>query len=101
MTLEAADQLQIIIRAGAGTNTIDKATASDYGIPVCNVPGKNSAAVAELTLGLLLSIDRRIPDNVNEIRDGTWNKKRYSAAQGVMGENHGDHRRWFDWDVSR
>ncbi len=89
MTLEAADQLQIIVRAGAGTNTIDKAAASDFGIPVCNVPGKNSAAVAELTLGLLLSIDRRIPDNVSEIRNGSWNKKRYSAAQGVMGKTLG------------
>ena len=89
MTIEAANQLKIIVRAGAGTNTIDKAAASDNGILVCNVPGKNAAAVAELAFGLLLSIDRRIPDNVSEIRKGVWNKKRFSAAQGVMGKTLG------------
>ncbi len=88
-TIQAADNLKLIIRAGAGTNTIDKAFAAEQGITVCNVPGKNSVAVAELTLGLLLSIDRNIPDNVRELRDGQWNKKRYSSAQGLMGRTIG------------
>ncbi len=88
-TIEAADGLKLIVRAGAGTNTIDKAFAAERGIAVCNVPGKNAIAVAELTLGLLLSIDRNIPDNVQEIRSGQWNKKRFSAAAGLMGRTIG------------
>lgn len=88
-TIQAANNLKLIIRAGAGTNTIDKAFAAERGIAVCNVPGKNSVAVAELTMGLLLSIDRNIPDNVRELRDGQWNKKRYSSAQGLMGRTIG------------
>ena len=88
-TIEAADSLKLIIRAGAGTNTIDKAVAAEHGIAVCNVPGKNAVAVAELTMGLLLSIDRNIPDNVRELRNGQWNKKLYSSAQGLMGRSIG------------
>ncbi len=88
-TIEAADRLKLIIRAGAGTNTIDKASAAEHGIAVCNVPGKNAVAVAELTMGLLLSIDRNIPDNVRELQDGKWNKKKFSAAQGLLGRSIG------------
>ena len=87
--IEAVSDLQIIIRAGAGTNTIDKAFAAERNVSVCNVPGKNSVAVAELTMGLLLSIDRNIPDNVQELREGHWNKKVYSSAQGLMGRTIG------------
>ena len=80
-----AGRLSLIVRAGAGYNTIDVAGASTRGIYVSNCPGKNAIAVAELAFGLLLSIDRRIPDNVAEIRGGTWNKKEYSKAQGLYG----------------
>lgn len=88
-TIANADSLKIIIRAGAGTNTIDKGVAADRGIYVCNVPGKNAIAVAELTMALLLAIDRRIPENVAELRAGQWNKKRYSQAQGLYGKTLG------------
>ncbi len=88
-TIAAGDKLSTIIRAGAGTNTIDKAFAAQNDIAVCNVPGKNAVAVAELTMGLLLSIDRNIPDNVRELREGRWNKKLYSSAQGLMGRSIG------------
>jgi len=84
-TIEAADSLKLIVRAGAGTNTIDKAAAAEHNIPVCNVPGKNALAVAELAFGLLLAIDRNIPDNVIELRQGRWNKKKYAQAQGIQG----------------
>jgi D-3-phosphoglycerate dehydrogenase len=80
-----AGRLSLIVRAGAGYNTIDVAGASRRGIYVSNCPGKNAIAVAELAFGLLLSIDRRIPDNVAELRAGTWNKKEYSKAQGLYG----------------
>ncbi|HYT68331.1 MAG TPA: 3-phosphoglycerate dehydrogenase family protein [Vicinamibacterales bacterium] len=80
-----AGRLSLIVRAGAGYNTIDVAAASKRGIYVSNCPGKNAIAVAELAFGLILSLDRRIPDNVAELRGGTWNKKEYSKAQGLFG----------------
>src|SRR5919198_6213614 len=70
-----AGRLALIVRAGAGYNTIDVASASSRGIYVSNCPGKNAIAVAELAMGLILALDRRIPDNVAELRAGTWNKK--------------------------
>ena len=54
--LDQADSLGLIVRAGAGTNTIDCDRAAELGVFVCNVPGKNALAVAELTMGLLLAI---------------------------------------------
>jgi D-3-phosphoglycerate dehydrogenase len=80
-----AGRLSLIVRAGAGYNTIDVAGASRRGIYVSNCPGKNAIAVAELAFGLMLAIDRRIPDNVSELRAGQWNKKEYSRAQGLYG----------------
>ena len=77
---DAADRLALVIRAGAGTNTIDTDAAAAQGVFVSNVPGRNAAAVAELTMGLLLAVDRRIPDNVADLRAGVWNKARYSKA---------------------
>ncbi len=78
--------LRLIIRAGAGYNTIDTAAASTHGVYVCNCPGKNAAAVAELAMGLILAIDRRIPENVSQFREGKWNKKEFSKARGLAGE---------------
>jgi D-3-phosphoglycerate dehydrogenase / 2-oxoglutarate reductase len=80
-----AGQLSLIVRAGAGVNTIDVAAASRRGIYVSNCPGKNSVAVAELAIGLMLALDRRIPDNVGALRAGQWNKKEFSKAQGLHG----------------
>ncbi len=87
--LDVADALKIVIRAGAGTNTIDIDAAAGKHVRVCNVPGRNALAVAELTLGLLLAIDRNIPDNVADLRAGRWNKKRYSVAEGLYGRSMG------------
>jgi D-3-phosphoglycerate dehydrogenase len=84
-----AGVLSLVVRAGAGYNTIDVATASNRGIYVSNCPGKNAAAVAELAFGLLLALDRRIPDNVTDLRAGKWNKKEYSRARGVFGRTLG------------
>jgi D-3-phosphoglycerate dehydrogenase len=84
-----AGKLALIVRAGAGVNTIDVAAASKRGIYVSNCPGKNAIAVAELTFALLLAIDRRIPDNVSDLRTGSWNKKEYSKAQGLYGRTIG------------
>lgn len=84
-----AGALSLVVRAGAGVNTIDVAAASRRGIYVSNCPGKNSVAVAELTMGLILALDRRIPDNVADLRNGKWNKKEYSKAKGLMGRTLG------------
>ncbi len=86
---EAADRLVLVIRAGAGTNTIDTDAAASRGVFVSNVPGRNAAAVAELTMGLLLAIDRRIADNVSDLRNGHWDKQRYSKAEGLLGSTMG------------
>lgn len=87
--LAAADSLSLIVRAGAGTNTIDVAGAAARGVYVANCPGKNAVAVAELAMGLLLAIDRHIPDNVADLRAGRWNKKAYSKAEGLRGRTLG------------
>lgn len=88
-TLKAADQLTLVLRAGAGVNTIDVKTASARGIYVSNCPGKNSIAVAELVFALLLGIDRRIAENVSALRAHKWNKKEFSKADGLFGKTLG------------
>ncbi len=88
-TVRAGDRLSLIVRAGAGTNTIDVAAASDAAITVANVPGRNAIAVAELTMGLLMAIDRNIPDNVADLRAAKWDKGRYSQASGLFGRTFG------------
>src|SRR5579862_2159927 len=85
----ASGQLKLVVRAGAGYNTIDVAAASRRGIYVSNCPGKNSIAVAELTFGLMLALDRRIPDNVTSLREGKWNKTEFSKARGLFGRTLG------------
>ncbi len=87
--LEASPSLALIVRAGAGYDTIDVEGAANRGIFVANCPGKNSVAVAELTMGLILSLDRRIPDNVADARAGKWNKKSYAQATGLKGQTLG------------
>lgn len=84
-----AGNLRLVIRAGAGYNTIDVKAASVRGIYVSNCPGKNAVAVAELAFGLMLSLDRRIADNVADIRRGVWNKKEYGKARGLYGRTLG------------
>ena len=85
----AAGPLKLIVRAGAGYNTIDVAAASRRGIYVANCPGKNSVAVAELAFALILALDRRIADNVIALRAGQWNKKEFSKARGLFGRTLG------------
>lgn len=87
--LETAAALRYVVRAGSGTNTIDCAAASRTGVHVCNVPGRNATAVAELAFALLLALDRNVPDNVADLRAGQWNKKRYAKARGIAGRRIG------------
>lgn len=85
----AADALSLVVRAGAGVNTIDVAAASRVGVYVANCPGQNAIAVAELAIGLMVALDRRIPDNVERLRAGRWDKKAFSEARGLYGRTLG------------
>ncbi len=85
----AANRLSLVVRAGAGYDTIDVAAASAQGISVANCPGMNAIAVAELAWGLILSCDRRIPDQTADLRRGAWAKKEYAKASGLYGRTLG------------
>ena len=87
--LAGSDVLSLVVRAGAGVNTIDVPAASHRSILVANCPGKNAVAVAELTFALILALDRRVVDNTVDLRDGKWNKKDYSKARGLKGRTLG------------
>lgn len=84
--VENSPYLSLIVRAGAGVNTIDIEAASNLGIYVANCPGKNAIAVAELTMGLIISLDRYLGDNVADFKAGKWNKATYSKADGLFGK---------------
>jgi D-3-phosphoglycerate dehydrogenase / 2-oxoglutarate reductase len=87
--IQAAPQLSLIIRAGAGVDTIDLPAASSRGVYVANCPGKNTAAVAELAIGLLVAADRRIVDATVALRNGQWQKKEFGKARGLAGRTLG------------
>ena len=87
--IEAASGLALIVRAGAGVNTIDIQSASARAIAVSNCPGKNAIAVAELTWGLILALDRRIVEQTNDLKAGIWNKALYGKARGLAGRTLG------------
>jgi len=87
--MDASERLSVIVRAGAGYDTIDVAAASKRGVFVANCPNKNSIAVAELAWSLILSCDRKVPDQVADLRNGSWNKKEYSKAKGLHGRTLG------------
>jgi D-3-phosphoglycerate dehydrogenase len=88
-TIAAGKKLSLIVRAGAGVNTIDVEAANQRGIYVTNCPGKNSAAVAELAIGLLIACDRRIVNATNDLRGGQWRKKEYGKSRGLRGRTLG------------
>ncbi len=85
----AAKDLNLIVRAGAEFDTIDVRAASQHGIYVANCPGRNASAAAELVLGLVVSLDRRIPDAVASMRAGKWERQEYSKAEGLHGKSMG------------
>jgi D-3-phosphoglycerate dehydrogenase / 2-oxoglutarate reductase len=88
-TINNSKKLNLIIRAGSGVNNINIAAANKKGIYVTNCPGMNAVAVAELAIGLMISIDRSIPDNVSDFNKGVWNKDKYSKGKGLKGKTLG------------
>src|SRR5215471_5983594 len=87
--IEAGGGLNLIVRAGSGVNTIDVAAASKRGIYVANCPAKNAIAVAELTMALVLGIERRLPDAVTSLRGGKWSKRELGKTRGLFGQSIG------------
>jgi D-3-phosphoglycerate dehydrogenase len=87
--INAAPNLKLIIRAGAGYDTIDFNYAATKSIKVANCPGKNSSAVAELAIGLILAIDRKLIENTTLLKAGKWQKASYASCKGVKGRTIG------------
>lgn len=87
--IERAARLGLIVRAGAGVNTIDLKAASARAIAVSNCPGKNAIAVAELAFGLILALDRRITEQTADLTRGVWRKSEYGKARGLAGRTLG------------
>lgn len=83
--IASSKSLALVIRAGAGVNTIDLAACSSRGVYVANCPGKNAIAVAELAMGHLVNLDRRIVDNAVALREHRWDKKKFGVARGLCG----------------
>lgn len=88
-TINNSIKLNLIIRAGSGVNNIAISAANKKGVYVANCPGMNAVAVAELTIGLMIALDRFIPDNVSDFRNGIWNKDKYSKGKGLKGKTLG------------
>ena len=70
--LEHADRLKVISRYGVGVDSVDLQAAAERGIIVTNTPGVNSVSVAELTVGLILSLARQIPEGASALRQGLY-----------------------------
>jgi phosphoglycerate dehydrogenase-like enzyme len=83
--IAAAPKLRLIQKIGVGVNTIDLVAAKTRGIPVCNLPGMNSRAVAELTLALMLAVLRRVPRFDVSLRAGIWTDLALQDGLGELG----------------
>ncbi len=87
--IEAMTNVKGIIRAGAGVDNIDLPAATSKGIAVCNCPGTNAIAVAELAMAHILCCDRRLAQQTIDAKAGRWNKKEYGNARGLKGSTLG------------
>ncbi|MGQ0507748.1 MAG: phosphoglycerate dehydrogenase, partial [Myxococcaceae bacterium] len=89
--IEAGKKLKVIGRAGVGVDNIDLDAANKRGVVVMNTPGGNTITVAELTIAMMMSISRHIPQATASIRNGKWEKKKFQGRElfnktlGVIG----------------
>jgi len=88
-TINNSQKLNLIVRAGSGVNNIAIPAANKKGVYVINCPGMNAVAVAELAFGLMITLDRFIPDNVSDFKNSIWNKDKYSKGKGLKGKTLG------------
>lgn len=79
--IDSAPHLKIIARAGAGLDNVDTQYADDKGIVVCFTPDANSLSVAELTIGLMLSLLRKIPEARQDTLTGGWNRIKFTGSE--------------------
>src|SRR5580692_7503513 len=89
--MEHAPKLRVVGRAGVGVDNIDADAATRRGIVVMNTPGANAVAVAELTIGLMIALARKIPAATNTMHAGKWEKKNLQGSElrgktlGILG----------------
>jgi D-3-phosphoglycerate dehydrogenase len=89
--MEHAPKLRVVGRAGVGVDNIDADAATRRGIVVMNTPGANAVAVAELTIGLMLALARKLPAANSTMHAGKWEKKSLQGAElrgktlGILG----------------
>ena len=79
--IEAATRLRVIARAGTGVDNVDVPSATARGIVVMNAPGANSLSVAELAMGLILSLARNIPAADASMKNAKWEKSKFAGAE--------------------
>ena len=79
--IESSKRLAVIGRAGAGLDNIDTVAAEQLGIAVCNTPAENSLAVAELVMGLMLTMARELPAAISTTRAGGWDRMRFNGVE--------------------
>ncbi len=79
--IAAGAKLKVIGRAGVGVDNVDKAAATERGIPVVNAPTGATQSVAELAIGLMLACSRRIPEADSSMKDGKWIKKQLKGHE--------------------
>lgn len=70
--MEACPKLKVVSRMGVGVDSIDLDAATDLGVLACNVPGVNTAEVADHAVAMLLALTRRLPDAISTTRQGAW-----------------------------
>lgn len=87
--MEASPQLRLICKYGVGVDNIDLAAAAERGIQVRNAAGANAISVAEMTLGMLLSLTRRLKEAERTVREGGWRvtvgHELYGRTLGIIG----------------
>lgn len=86
--LEGNSRLKVIVRAGAGTDNIDKNMATRQGMVVMNTPGGNAVSTAELALTLMLAMSRNVHPAYQSLIEGRWDRKQYMGTQ-LMGKTVG------------
>jgi len=79
--IQAAPKLRVIARAGTGVDNVDVPAATSRGIVVMNAPGANSLSVAELAVGLILSMARNIPAADASMKTSKWEKSKFAGAE--------------------
>jgi len=79
--IEAAENLEVIGRAGIGVDNIDVAKATEKGIAVLNTPNANAITTAELTIAHILSLSRSLPQADRSVKEGKWERSKFMGAE--------------------